>query len=573
MLVPTIAATVFLRELHVEHLRAIRSASMRLDESVTVIGENDSGGSSLLRALELALGPDGTPPLHDTDFHRDRGAVAPSGIPRVTLVFEERAAGEWSGATHAALHSHLPPATAGLRRLLLQATGVRGVGGEPPSLRFDIHGVHDEGARQALVEHVRVTTPLIRIAGGTLTGHADNAARGRMANLRPTGRAAPEAGLVERILLAADDLLSGTAVHAESRLDAGAEAARELLAQRPQHVDPGGSGFASSIREILGMPVQTSPRRARPSVRAPITVADRLGTLLLLAAVLRRMPGGLPPGVEPLWVIEDPEAHLHPMTLAATERLLQRIRWQKIVTTQSGDLLSTTPLAQVRRLVRHDGVIRVAALRPRALSREHLRRIGYHLRMHRGVAMFARVWLLVEGESEFWILPQVAQVMGYDLPLEGICAVGFAQCGIDPLVRTAREFGIEWHLLADGDEAGRRYVDTARGYIRRGEEHDRVTFLPERDIEHCFWHSGHAETIVDVAGLAPSMARRLKPTPTIARAVQRRSKPHLALRLVESVAVRGSAGVPAPLARLIETCVRLAREAPQRAVVSRTAGS
>ena len=261
------------------------------------------------------------------------------------------------------------------------------------------------------------------------------------------------------------------------------------------------------------------------------------------------------------------------MTLAATERLLARIRWQKIVTTQSGDLLSATPLADIRRLVRHEGSVRAASLRPRALPREHLRRIGYHLRMHRGVAMFARVWLLVEGESEFWIVPQVAQVMGYDLPLEGICPVGFAQCGVDPLVRTAREFGIEWHLLADGDEAGRRYVDSARSYIRRGEEDERITFLPERDIEHCFWENGHSETIAEVAGLSPDMADRVTPTQAIARAVQRKSKPFLALRLVESVAAHGPEGVPPPLARLIETCVRLARLAPERAIASQNRGS
>jgi putative ATP-dependent endonuclease of OLD family len=180
------------------------------------------------------------------------------------------------------------------------------------------------------------------------------------------------------------------------------------------------------------------------------------------------------------------------------------------------------------------------------------------------------VWLLVEGESEFWILPQVAQVMGYDLPLEGICPVGFAQCGIDPLVRVAREFGIEWHLLADGDEAGRRYVDTARAYIRRGEEDERITALPERDIEHCFWENGHAEAIMEVAGLAPALVRRAKPTQTIVKAVHRRSKPFLALRLVESVAALGPEAVPPPLARLIETCVRLARAAPERAVGART---
>ena len=86
---------------------------------------------------------------------------------------------------------------------------------------------------------------------------------------------------------------------------------------------------------------------------------------------------------------------------------------------------------------------------------------------------------------------------------------------------------------------GRRYVDSARAYIRRGEEDERITFLPERDIEHCFWANGHAATIVEVAGLPPAMADRVKPTQAIAKAVQRKSKPFLALRLVESVAAHG----------------------------------
>jgi putative ATP-dependent endonuclease of OLD family len=210
----------------------------------------------------------------------------------------------------------------------------------------------------------------------------------------------------------------------------------------------------------------------------------------------------------------------------------------------------------------------VAGLAPRALSREHLRRVGYHLRLHRGVAMFARVWLLVEGESEFWILPQVAQVMGYDLALEGVCCVGFAQCGIEPLVRAAREFRIEWHLLADGDKAGRRYAEQARAFAGRHEVQERITHLDEPDIEHCFWEHGHAAAIAEVASLPPGAERRATARQAITKAVQRRSKPFLALKLVESVAARGPEGVPAPLARLIETCVALARDAPRRAVES-----
>jgi putative ATP-dependent endonuclease of OLD family len=561
---------VLLRELHVENLRAIRTARLRLDASTTLIGENDSGKGSLLRALELVLDRDGGQAVTAADFHHDRGATEPSGPLRVTLIFEERTPGEWNSAWHAPVQAHLRSPNAGLRQLMLHTTYVAATDGRADRLALEVPSVREEAARRALVDHVRATTPLIRLTGGMLTGHVPGEVQRTLARLGASRPAEGVAALVERILRAADHVLAGTATDLEACVEAGAQAARDLLAQSPRHFDPAGGGLATAVLEILGgIPASAVgvPGRA-PRRMAPTTMAERLGTLLLLAAVLRRMPAGLPPGVEPLWVIEDPEAHLHPMTLTSAERVIEQIRWQKIVTTQSGDLLAAMPLAQVRRLIRHEGTVRAAGLRPRALSREHLRRVGYHLRLHRGVAMFARVWLLVEGESEFWILPQVAQVMGYDLPLEGICCVGFAQCGIDPLVRTAREFGIEWHLLADGDEAGQHYVDAARGLMRRGEERDRITCLPERDIEHCFWDNGHADTIREVAGLAPGMARRLKPTQVIARAVQRRSKPFLALSLVESVARQGPGGVPAPLARLVETCVSLARTAPARAVAT-----
>ena len=85
---------------------------------------------------------------------------------------------------------------------------------------------------------------------------------------------------------------------------------------------------------------------------------------------------------------------------------------------------------------------------------DDLRRIAYHVRINRAAALFARCWILVEGETEAWVLPELAQICGYDLAAEGIRCVEFAQCGIDPLVRLATDLGIEWHLLADGDLAG-----------------------------------------------------------------------------------------------------------------------
>jgi hypothetical protein len=53
--------------------------------------------------------------------------------------------------------------------------------------------------------------------------------------------------------------------------------------------------------------------------------------------------------------------------------------------------------------------------------------------------------------------------------------------------------------------------------------------------------------------------RTARPGAVIARAIERRSKPQMAVKLLDAVAARGRNSVPAPLRHAIETCIRLAR--------------
>jgi hypothetical protein len=146
----------------------------------------------------------------------------------------------------------------------------------------------------------------------------------------------------------------------------------------------------------------------------------------------------------------------------------------------------------VRRLTRQAGTVRAWRVRPHSLSAEDLRRVSYHLRARRGVANFARCWLLVEGETEYWLLPELARIAGHDFAIEGVACVEFAQCGLPPLIKLAREFGIEWHLLTDGDAAGEVYASQAMRFVRDEPAERRITVLPERDIENCFYEHGYA---------------------------------------------------------------------------------
>jgi putative ATP-dependent endonuclease of OLD family len=362
------------------------------------------------------------------------------------------------------------------------------------------------------------------------------------------------------------DLLEGTAADVYSAIESGSAAARQLLLDRasllPGHTTP----LIEILEEISG---QRESRRSSGVARLlenSGTAAHRLGLLLLVGALLRSGAGRVEEGMTPLTLIENPEAHLHPMTLASIWSVLDRIGGQKIIATHSGALLACARVSSVRRLTRSDGLIKEWRVPDGALTADELRRYSYHLRGRRSEAVFARCWLLVEGETEFWLMDELARLCGYELASEGVACVEFAQCGLTSLFKVARHLGIEWHLLADGDAAGQNYVRCARDWLGATAEH-RWTLLRERDVEHCFWDFGYQDVFRRAAypptsGADVAVQRRVPSKTVIARAIERHSKPSMALLLLDAVMDRGPEAIPPPLRRAIETCIRLARRGP-----------
>ena len=267
------------------------------------------------------------------------------------------------------------------------------------------------------------------------------------------------------------------------------------------------------MRFLTGVTAGAAEKQSPSSsgLKTPNSEAERLGLLLLIGALLRARPTGISPVADPLWIIEEPEAHLHPITLTFMALFVGLIQRQKIFTTYSGNLLSMLPLSQVRRLVRHEGVLYERRVHANTLSNSERRRFHYHLRSRFGTSSFARLWLLVEGESEYWLIPQIARTMGYEFGLEGIACVEFAQCGLDPPIKVARELGIEWHLLADGDMAGQNYANIARSYLKQENSRERLTVLREKDIERCFWQHGYDEVYKRHARLTGKQLEQLPP--------------------------------------------------------------
>jgi len=566
---------MYLSHLDIENFRGIRSANLDFGETTVMIGENDSGKTSLLEAICLVLSPrpeSRSIVFMPQDFYMVAGpkGYQPVGHLSIRLTFRERKSDEWSFMRNNELGLSLPDDVYNMQELTLEVKASPVAAGNiaKAQWRISVEGKNQTGYSEdvAVLSWIRQLNPVFRIKSGIL---ADMPEEGEIKQEKETGSDIPpeEAGkLKETIRHYYQSLISGTAQDVNVELQAGYQAALQYLGQVSNLLLQEGPQLERIIYEIMGRRSQNKEHPVKKIVFRHGSAAEKIGMLLFTAAFLQSGSLMADPSAEPIIIIEDPEAHLHPMTLESVKLLIERLKWQKIITTQSGSLLSGFPLEDIRRISRHEGNIRQHWVKPGYLSSEELRRLSYHVRMRMSTATFARCWLLVEGESEVWLLPHLARLCGYDLSLEGVVCVEFAQCGIPPLIKAARHLGIEWFLLADGDAAGKAYIETAKHFALQsgGDPFDHSMRFREKDIEHHLFFNGYAGVFQEYSGIPAHVSQNMQPRRVISRAIHRYSKPYMAVAIVEAIARKDSPGVPPQLKKLIETCVRLAKEAPGR---------
>ncbi|VEB99209.1 Protein of uncharacterised function (DUF2813) [Cedecea lapagei] len=261
----------------------------------------------------------------------------------------------------------------------------------------------------------------------------------------------------------------------------------------------------------------------------------------------------------PLLLVEDPETRLHPIMLSVAWHLLNLLPLQKITTTNSGELLSLTPVEQVCRLVRESSKVAAWRLGPGGMNAEDSRRIAFHIRFNRASSLFSRCWLLVEGETEVWVMNELARQCGHHFDAEGVKVIEFAQSGLRPLIKFARRMGIEWHVLVDGDDAGKKYAATVRGLLDndRDQERDHLTALPALDMEHFMYRQGFSDVFHRVAQIPENVPMNLRRV--ITKAIHRSSKPDLAIEVALEAGRRGVDAIPPLLRKMFSRVLWLAR--------------
>lgn len=549
--------------LEVTNYRAIKHALLNFDQITLLIGENDLGKSTLMEALSAVLDPkldDKLPKFNHFHFYKDPEKEVAEKKLEIKLIFQLRSDAGLNEFKE--LELLLVKSEEELKKEpMLEVSFVSMLSGSDSTTEWSCTNLQSGAVTKnpRVLAVIRRIMSVIHLRFGILTGFL-NIVEPFEDDTR--GDTDHEYQLRHQIYASVNEILLGTTQDTNTSVNKGFQAVEALIKHYGQ---PGEElkkedGLALRIREILQMVALSEKESMVDTLKRFHRLTEKLAALVLVHALLSSSPKKFEKYSRPLLIFEHPEAFLHKTTLATIGILLSRIRWQKIITTNSGLLLSRVPLKSIRRLRRKQGLIKVNNIDSQLYTNEDLRRLSYHLRAKYSSASFDRFWILVEGESEYWIIPHLAKIMNYEFLREGISVIDFAQSGLTPLLKYATDLGIGWHVLIDGDEAGQRYEKRIQDFASKHNIKNPTTKLKQKDIEHLFWHNGFKKEYIKAAQRLNVPENENKPGLTIRRAIKNNSKPFLALSIIEAIAAKGPAAIPGTLSQMIETCIDQARK-------------
>lgn len=548
---------MLLERVEIVGFRGINRLSLMLEQNNVLIGENAWGKSSLLDALTLLLSPE----FDLYHFVRDDFWFPPGDIQgrehhlHIILTFRETEPGRHRVRRFRPLQRCWVPCDDGYHRVFYRLEGELADDDSVMTLRSFIDGEGEALAVEDiddLARHLVRLMPVLRLRDARFMRRIHNGTVTHSPQIEITAR---QLDFLSRELVSHPQNLSDGQIReglsAMVQLlehyfaEQSSAQTRHRLMRRRSHDEQRSWRYLDIINRMIDKPGGRSHR---------VILLGLFSTLLQAKGTVR-----LDRDARPLLLIEDPETRLHPIMLSVAWHLLNLLPLQRVTTTNSGELLSLTPVEQVCRLVRESSRVSAWRLGPGGMNAEDSRRIAFHIRFNRASSLFARCWLLVEGETETWVINELARQCGHHFDAEGVKVIEFAQSGLKPLIKFARRMGIQWHVLVDGDEAGKKYAATVLGLLNndRELERDHLTSLPAMDMEHFMYRQGFDDVYHRVAQIPDNVPMNMRRV--ITKAIHRSSKPDLAIEVAMEAGRRGVDAVPTLLKKMFSRVLWLAR--------------
>ena len=569
-------------EVKIENFRGVRSLHLLLDSLTVLIGENNTGKSTVLEAIRLVLtrgfGMRRGGQFTEYDFHlKDATATPQTAEPiSITLHFAEDQEGEWPDAVVQQMSEVIQlDMTAGLNHIWLQAKG--SFQAESASFETKWAFLNSGGAELVL----KNATPLNLISrfvplfflSALRDASQEFGQRGQFWSgfLKSIQLPDDQREKIEEMLREVNTSVIGANAGLTEVTKKIADAGRlvSLDATDPVALE----AIPTRVFDMVGkiqVHLKSSQGAKLPLHRHGEGTQSLAVLMLFQAFAAANLAETYAPESEPILALEEPEAHLHPSAIRSLGSFLETLSGQILVSSHSGDLISRVPVMALRRLYKHNGETKVGRVESGVFTDREPQAIDYSIRLARGHYLFSRCWLLVEGESDFHLMPPLFELMGHSPDQVSVSVLEISQAFKkgESFIKLAKALGIQWFMMADGDKEGRGYIKRAKKYLENGEDiANRSATLACADIEHEFWHNGYSDFMLNM--VLPQTRDQIdtqaagddaKKTKGLIDAAIKQSggKPAFAQTLVNEVRQRGVDSIPQTIRDIITRVVQLA---------------
>lgn len=555
-----------LTHLSIKNYRGIKSLSLALDETTVLIGENNSGKTTILHALRACLQSlrnSGRSVVFDEfDFHFENSTSDPSTAEpiEILLTFEEGET-EWSEEIERQLGGD-----AGIIMLI-----------EPQDTARVQLKVTSEYS--SVTQEIETSFDFLNAEGNALTGKS----RGKLAALQQVRplfylSALRDAGKeFSRTAQFWSPFVKNSQITPEKKQ----EIERQLVEINSAIIDAHGTFkdvqlHLSKVQELVSVgdhdvvSVDAIPARIFDMLsRTQVNISSETGarlpiarhgegtqslTVLMLFDAFLKSDLARKQGINesrPIVALEEPEAHLHPTAIRALWKTISKIDSQKIIATHSGDLLSEVDPFSIRRLYRAGGIVKVGQLPKGLFQANQLQKFEYWVSRTRGELFFAKAWILVEGETDIILLSGAAKALGFDLEQHGVRLVEYAQSDLSVFLNAANSLGIAWYVFSDGDDAGQRNIGKARSLLQPNRYHHHIGVLPDGEPVEPFLCKNGFLNIYEQLASQQNKERHLTAesdepeyASQIAKCLPKNGKPGAAHAVVSEMRKLGAGSVP-----------------------------
>ena len=554
--------------IRIRNFRGIKDLYLEFGEATVLIGENNSGKTSVLDALRLCLrdlGPRRSVVFDTFDFHLADSTSEPSNADpiRIEIKFSEQREGEWSDELVGRLSRDgiVQVDDDERNHVLLCVTCAYSLASRSFEQDWSFLNLAGDALTQvperALSRIQQEVSYFYLKALRNAEFHFGASGPFWRPFLKDTQLPEEKKAEIEQKLKEVNELV----VSSHARFEQAQRGLRQV-----QDIVPLASGDVVSIESVPGRIFDMLAKaqvHLGTAAGAKIPVArhgegtQSLAVLMLFSAFLEAWPNGAP-----VVALEEPEAHLHPSAIRALWKLVRDFTGQKLISTHSADLISEISIQDIVRLIRTEEGIKSFRVPHGLLSQEETRKFNYHVRQVRGELLFARCWLLVEGETEAWVYPAAARAIGADLHRDGVRIVEYRQSDVGLLAKIAKTLGIAWYCVGDDDAERLNTEPKVLENLGSASAEDRVVF-PYPDIETHLLTNGYDDIyqrFMPVQNLAKIQKQPDDPDywSEYASNLPSRAKTRAAAEVAVELERRGEQGVTLEIRDVVDRVISLA---------------